>query len=88
MTRSADEVVKDMISLFNKYREAFGLTNNDIDDGVDYEEMQVDFEHTFVDLICDYEGHDIQPNAGVYYGAPDACIKCNKHKGEIYESSN
>ena len=82
-------VIDEMIELFDKYRDDFGVCNHDFPKGK-CQENQCEFEDRFCELICKYMGHTIGPNHRQdQHGKPehDFCYRCDKLRIEIEEAT-
>lgn len=66
----------EFISLFDKYREYFGLNESG------YLDKCIEFEDKFCELICKHKGHKLGPD---HCGKPehDLCYRCNKYANSL-----
>jgi hypothetical protein len=69
-------MIEKMISIFDDYREYFGL------DGLECRDKQCEFEDKFNEFICEHRGHDLGPDL---CGIPehDFCLRCHKSPSEL-----
>ena len=77
----SETTLERLVDLFEEYREFFGMANSDFPEDKP-QDKQCKYEEEFLDILCEYYGHDIGPDQ---CGKPehDLCYRCRRRRVDI-----